>query len=107
MYFLAWLTAPPAPPKPGQCPVVEPSGFGICVQECEDDWSCDGDAKCCANGCGQTCMSPIQSMNVIHYLVGISIIAPFSLLLIIWGPFETNEGCYTKAVVPLLDQFLL
>ena len=62
------LTAPPAPPKPGQCPVVEPSGFGICVQECEDDSGCDGDAKCCANGCGQTCMAPIISMHALSFL---------------------------------------
>ena len=55
--------AAPKEPKPGQCPVVESGGFGICVQECDDDSGCSGDQKCCSNGCGRTCMDPI-SMHV-------------------------------------------
>ncbi len=50
----------PALPKLGECPIVEPSGFGICVQECDDDSGCSGVKKCCSNGCGNTCMDPIM-----------------------------------------------
>uniref|UniRef100_A0A672FWT5 WAP domain-containing protein n=1 Tax=Salarias fasciatus TaxID=181472 RepID=A0A672FWT5_SALFA len=42
----AWL-------KPGVCP--RPSGFGICIQECNNDFECQADQKCCSNGCGNVC----------------------------------------------------
>ncbi|XP_042318262.1 papilin-like [Sceloporus undulatus] len=34
----------------GECP--KPQGFGICVEECTGDESCDPGEKCCSNGCG-------------------------------------------------------
>ncbi|KAK7878625.1 hypothetical protein WMY93_030461 [Mugilogobius chulae] len=48
-------------PKPGSCPCPRrsPLGLGTCVQECSSDNDCDGDFKCCSNGCGQVCMEPI------------------------------------------------
>ena len=55
------LTVLPEPviPKLGECPIVEPSSFGICVQECDNDNGCSGEKKCCSNGCGNTCMDPL------------------------------------------------
>ena len=41
--------------KPGSCPSSK--GQGICVVECEDDSSCDGNKKCCG-GCPRRCVSP-------------------------------------------------
>ncbi|XP_077861467.1 uncharacterized protein LOC102803789 [Saccoglossus kowalevskii] len=29
---------------------------GICTQECNGDEHCDGDKKCCSNGCGRVCV---------------------------------------------------
>jgi hypothetical protein len=43
-------------PKPGSCPA--PSDYGICIQDCDSDADCDGDQKCCSNGCGKVCLSP-------------------------------------------------
>ena len=34
--------------------------IGICVEMCSDDSSCDGNKKCCSNGCGHTCMEPVM-----------------------------------------------
>ncbi|KAL4238992.1 hypothetical protein ACF0H5_003696 [Mactra antiquata] len=45
--------------KDGQCPLVLKDTFGICVEECQNDFDCDGAEKCCSNGCGQTCVSPL------------------------------------------------
>ncbi|XP_033634887.1 uncharacterized protein LOC117296122 isoform X3 [Asterias rubens] len=50
----------PVTPKLGECPIVEPSSFGICVQECDNDNGCSGEKKCCSNGCGNTCMDPLM-----------------------------------------------
>ncbi|XP_076455322.1 antileukoproteinase-like [Babylonia areolata] len=49
--------------KPGACP--KPSGMaGICVFDpnvnCLYDSECDGDKKCCSEGCGKVCKDPVQ-----------------------------------------------
>uniref|UniRef100_A0A3P8V273 WAP domain-containing protein n=1 Tax=Cynoglossus semilaevis TaxID=244447 RepID=A0A3P8V273_CYNSE len=44
--------------KGGQCP--DPSGFGICVEACSSDSDCTGHEKCCSNGCGHVCMTPVK-----------------------------------------------
>ena len=46
--------------KPGNCPSVDPNLMGICVEMCQSDASCPGAAKCCSNGCGHVCKTPIQ-----------------------------------------------
>jgi len=44
--------------KPGRCPRISPDTVGICVEDCSNDADCDGDLKCCSNGCGHTCQEP-------------------------------------------------
>ncbi|XP_060133487.1 perlwapin-like [Zootoca vivipara] len=44
--------------KPGYCP--PPKDSGLCVEKCRGDDSCLGDEKCCSNGCGHTCQSPLK-----------------------------------------------
>lgn len=38
------------------CP--QPSGFGICVEQCSNDSTCEEGMKCCSNGCGHVCSAP-------------------------------------------------
>ena len=44
--------------KSGECPNTE-GMIGICVEQCAADDSCEGEQKCCSNGCGHTCMAPV------------------------------------------------
>lgn len=51
------------PRKPGQCPFLVPpgnegSGADFCEYECRSDFHCDGDMRCCSNGCGTQCVKP-------------------------------------------------
>lgn len=48
------------PKKPGQCPYLVPPGTDesdadLCQYECRSDTHCDGEKKCCSNGCGTQC----------------------------------------------------
>ncbi|XP_078000283.1 uncharacterized protein LOC144452853 isoform X2 [Glandiceps talaboti] len=52
--------------KPGECPAVEDGGFGICLELCSNDGDCDGDEKCCSNGCGHACSKPQEIVGVIE-----------------------------------------
>ncbi|OWA51574.1 hypothetical protein BV898_16051 [Hypsibius exemplaris] len=50
--------------KVGSCPAVEessPGAFAICVEQCGSDENCPGDMKCCSNGCGHLCQTPVGS----------------------------------------------
>ncbi len=49
------------PVKAGMCPAVDPEMAGICIQQCNDDGGCDGDKKCCSNGCGNVCVDPVMA----------------------------------------------
>jgi hypothetical protein len=55
--------------KPGDCEVLKPGTMGICVQKCDDDYDCGGNQKCCSNGCGNTCQTPIKKpgLEFKHY----------------------------------------
>ncbi|XP_070539312.1 anosmin-1-like isoform X2 [Ptychodera flava] len=48
--------------KPGECPHPDSARdfAAACVEECTEDVGCDGDFKCCSNGCGHTCQEPEQ-----------------------------------------------
>lgn len=51
------------PRKPGQCPFLIPPGSDdsdtdVCDYECRSDYHCDGDLRCCSNGCGTQCVRP-------------------------------------------------
>ncbi|XP_055464213.1 WAP four-disulfide core domain protein 18-like, partial [Psammomys obesus] len=45
--------------NPGACPELSPNTVGICVENCSGDDSCSEEMKCCSNGCGHVCMSPV------------------------------------------------
>ncbi|CAG2200678.1 WFDC3 [Mytilus edulis] len=45
----------PRPVKPGFCPPVPTDSAGVCVDECSSDDTCQGEKKCCSNGCGHFC----------------------------------------------------
>ncbi|OWA52776.1 hypothetical protein BV898_17219 [Hypsibius exemplaris] len=47
--------------KAGQCPSVD-GGVGVCYSTCNGDYSCGGNHKCCSNGCGRTCRSPVSGV---------------------------------------------
>ena len=47
--------------KEGRCPSVQRIQGGrssSCEEECRSDADCQGDYKCCFNGCGRSCLSP-------------------------------------------------
>ena len=50
----------------GSCPTSggDASSFGICEYKCRQDGQCDGDLKCCRNGCGYICNEP--GMQYVH-----------------------------------------
>lgn len=41
------------------CPPVEEGVAGMCVQTCDSDSECNEGEKCCSNGCGHTCTTPV------------------------------------------------
>lgn len=47
--------------KPGVCPhyTTLPAIDLRCMETCQSDDSCQGDKKCCSNGCGYHCMGPV------------------------------------------------
>ncbi|XP_063871699.1 papilin-like isoform X8 [Scylla paramamosain] len=48
--------------KAGRCP--ETNGYSYqCDNECQNDAACDGTLKCCYNGCGYSCVSPVSDEN--------------------------------------------
>ncbi|XP_066977996.1 papilin isoform X17 [Macrobrachium rosenbergii] len=45
--------------KEGDCPPVS-GRTSQCENECENDSGCSGDLKCCYNGCGTSCLAPVE-----------------------------------------------
>ena len=45
--------------KPGRCPQTNGQSFQ-CDDECQNDAGCGSELKCCYNGCGYSCVSPVQ-----------------------------------------------
>ncbi|XP_056010489.1 papilin-like [Ostrea edulis] len=52
--------------KPGVCPHYTslPTIDLRCMETCSTDDSCQGDKKCCSNGCGYHCMGPVGHNSV-------------------------------------------
>ena len=50
------LSFPFSATKRGNCPVV--SNSTRCERECSTDADCNGNTKCCDNGCGTSCLEP-------------------------------------------------
>ena len=48
-----------AVPRPGMCPMIDGDVVGTCVDECQHDYHCSEESKCCSNGCGHVCISAI------------------------------------------------
>ena len=45
------------------CSSVSNDTVGTCVEECTNDMDCQGESKCCQNGCGgHACSEPIQGI---------------------------------------------
>ncbi|XP_053408337.1 kielin/chordin-like protein isoform X2 [Mercenaria mercenaria] len=57
---VAGCTRMACPGTPGRCPKPVGGVVGICVDSCSSDYDCPTGEKCCSNGCGQTCMKPID-----------------------------------------------
>ncbi|EDM05495.1 extracellular peptidase inhibitor [Rattus norvegicus] len=53
------LFSPTKLEKPGKCPKNPPRSIGTCVELCSGDQSCPNIQKCCSNGCGHVCKSPV------------------------------------------------
>ncbi|KAK3581415.1 hypothetical protein CHS0354_016277 [Potamilus streckersoni] len=47
--------------KIGYCPSVPENFIGICGEDCRNDGDCPGDQKCCSNGCGHICVTPVKA----------------------------------------------
>ncbi|XP_043228022.1 balbiani ring protein 3-like isoform X2 [Amphibalanus amphitrite] len=52
------------PVKPGFCPKITKGYKGKCVEDCDSDYNCDGEHKCCSTGCGHTCQKPVS--EIVH-----------------------------------------
>ena len=52
--------------KSGQCPKLESGMMGTCYQGCNNDWDCEGDSKCCSNGCGHVCKDPAETEGTVN-----------------------------------------
>uniref|UniRef100_A0A3Q4MBH9 WAP domain-containing protein n=1 Tax=Neolamprologus brichardi TaxID=32507 RepID=A0A3Q4MBH9_NEOBR len=46
--------------KPGVCPRPR-LNFGHCAEICSKDRDCPNNEKCCSNGCGHVCMTPLSA----------------------------------------------
>ena len=62
-----------APSKPGFCPAVESDQLGTCEEECGSDNDCEGNQKCCSNGCGHVCTAPEYKGILLRYLIRLTV----------------------------------
>jgi hypothetical protein len=72
MYWYCWIDIfsvldhcfyIPIANKAGECPKFTVSD-GNCVQECQSDADCIGDAKCCFSGCVSSCLNPVFAEHI-------------------------------------------
>ena len=57
--------------KPGQCEAkalpAEACEEVVAVNECENDFECFGNAKCCKKGCSNVCVKPSAGMMIFFF----------------------------------------
>lgn len=46
--------------KDGVCPKLTRNDFASCSEDCTGDSDCDGEQKCCYNGCGKSCLDVVK-----------------------------------------------
>ena len=78
-----YYTIPPGQQLFYSCPAVREDEVGICVHECSLHSECPHSKKCCYNGCGHTCQSPVT--------------IPYVLL-------SESTSCPSPNEVPCVDQ---
>lgn len=55
------VTRYPSRDKPGYCPLKNERSASVCTSECNADFECNSNMKCCRNGCGGgVCTSPLS-----------------------------------------------
>ena len=45
------------------CPVVDSDVAGVCSEECSSHADCNGESRCCSNGCGHTCAATTTTVT--------------------------------------------
>jgi len=56
----------------GMCPAVNATtsvsvGEGTCTNSCYSDKECTGRQRCCSNGCGRQCSTPVGELICTHF----------------------------------------
>ena len=46
--------------KAGVCPKLNRNQYASCTEDCGSDADCEGEQKCCFNGCGRSCLEVVQ-----------------------------------------------
>ena len=86
------------PSKPGFCPAVESDQLGSCQEECSNDDGCQGNQKCCSNGCGHVCTAPEYKGMLCRYL---HIFSNYWMRLSrIWRILQIKEGVIRRGWKP-------
>ncbi|XP_048258469.1 prestalk protein-like isoform X2 [Haliotis rufescens] len=78
--------------KEGSCPSTD-GAFGICVESCSNDGSCPGSQKCCSNGCGHTCQSPVSRDPCRNHKCGFNQVCRLQVVNCIRAPCPPIATC--------------
>ena len=57
--------------KVGVCPkLLRDNSYATCQEDCSSDADCDGEQKCCFNGCGRSCLNTVGDPSMEDTLDG-------------------------------------
>ena len=42
------------------------SSYATCQEDCSSDADCDGEQKCCYNGCGRSCLNTVSDPSMVQ-----------------------------------------